>query len=120
MGNATHSPAPWEFLEAHSHNDEWSASRPLTICCADNEDVANVFSHNDSTVSITRETAIANAHLIAAAPEMLVALKDAQKTLQTASRQLTEDHKMVLMGRGWGWKTIATIEGAIAKAERNA
>lgn len=59
----------------------------------------------------------ANAKLIAAAPDLLAALKDAQKTLQTASRQLTEDHKMVLMGRGWGWKTIATIEGAIAKAE---
>lgn len=59
---------------------------------------------------------IDDARLIATAPDLLAALKDAQKTLQTASRQLTEDHKMVLMGRGWGWKTMATIEGAIAKA----
>jgi cell division protein FtsB len=47
----------------------------------------------------------------------LAALKEAHATLKTASRQLTEDHKMVLMGRGWGWRTLATIEGVIAKSE---
>ena len=49
--------------------------------------------------------------------ELLAALKAAHSVLQTASRQLTEDHKMVLMGRGWGWRTLATIEGVIAKAD---
>lgn len=47
----------------------------------------------------------------------LAALKEAHATLKTASRQLTEDHKMVLMGRVWGWRTLATIEGVIAKSE---
>lgn len=49
--------------------------------------------------------------------DLLETLKSAYELLQTASRQLTEDHKMVLMGRGWGWRTLATIEGVIAKAE---
>lgn len=52
-----------------------------------------------------------------AAPDLLTAAKEALSTLKTASRQLTEDHKMVLMGRGWGWKTLANLEGAISKAE---
>lgn len=47
----------------------------------------------------------------------LAALKEVHTTLKTASRQLTEDHKMVLMGRAWGWKTLARIEGVIAKSE---
>lgn len=49
--------------------------------------------------------------------ELLDALKRANDALKTASRQLTEDHRMVLMGRGWGWRTLALVEGVIAKAE---
>lgn len=58
----------------------------------------------------------ADAHLIAASPDLLEALKKAEETLKTASRQLTEDHRMVLMGRGWGWRTLAAVEAAISKA----
>jgi hypothetical protein len=59
---------------------------------------------------------IANARLIAAAPELLGALKVALGALKTASRQLTEDHKAVLKG-AWGGSAIEAAEAAIAKAE---
>lgn len=49
--------------------------------------------------------------------QLLDASKKALSTLRLASRQLTEDHRMVLCGRGWGWRTLAELEGAIAKAE---
>lgn len=55
-----------------------------------------------------------------ASSEFLPALKDAHKVLLTASKQLSEDHRLVLSGRGWGWKTIAAVEGVIAKAEARA
>lgn len=48
--------------------------------------------------------------------DLLEALKQAHDLLKEASRQLTEDRRMFLMGRGWGWREIAIIEGAIAKA----
>ena len=74
MNEPRFTPGPWEFLEAYSHDDEYSASRPLTVCSDSNDDLANVFSSNDSTVSIARDQAIANAHLIAAAPDLYEAL----------------------------------------------
>lgn len=54
--------------------------------------------------------------LIAAAPELLEALKHALGALKAASRQLTDDHKTVLRG-AWAGTAIEAAEAAIAKAE---
>lgn len=58
-----------------------------------------------------------DARLIAASKELLDAVQSGLKVMKVASRQLSEDHKMILSGRGWGWQTIAKMEGAITKAE---
>lgn len=58
-----------------------------------------------------------DAQLVAISPDLLDAAKEALSVLRSASRQLSEDHRLVLGGRGWGWRTIAKLEGLIAKAE---
>lgn len=65
-----HTPGPWEFLEADDPNGEFNACRPLTIS-GGGDDLAHVFSADDATVDISRDEAIANAHLIARAPALL-------------------------------------------------
>jgi hypothetical protein len=65
----------WHFLEDGETEAEGNAFRPLTIGDDKGNDVASVYSADDATVDISRADAIANARLIAAAPEMLEALK---------------------------------------------
>lgn len=70
---SAHTKGPWYWLEADNGEDGYGGD-PLTIAGPDNTDLAIVFSDEDSTVATTREEAIANARLIAAAPELLEAL----------------------------------------------
>lgn len=51
-----------------------------------------------------------------AAPELLEALEATLDGLRRASRQLSDDHKMVLNGKPWGGLLIDNAERAIAKA----
>ena len=74
-----HTSGPWTFLEA-DYLDE--ASGPFTIGGGpNNDDIANVYSKEDATVSISREEAAANARLISAAPDMVEALIGAAEAL---------------------------------------
>jgi hypothetical protein len=66
-------PRPWVFLE-EGDAEALHNCRPLTICSPGKDDLAEVFSDEDSTVAIPREQAIANARLIAAAPDLYEAL----------------------------------------------
>lgn len=70
-----HSPAPFEFLEEGRTEEEFNVGRPLTIGCADHNDIAKVFSEDDAGVTTTREQAIGNARLFAASPALLKAIK---------------------------------------------
>jgi hypothetical protein len=74
MSEAKHTPGPWVFLEDGRTETPENACEPLTICCPKADDLANVYSNDDATVNITRAEAVANAHLISAAPELLEAL----------------------------------------------
>ena len=65
----------WRFLEAADHDADHNTGLPLTIVDGNNETVAEVYSSDDATVAITRVEAVANAHAIAAARDMLAALK---------------------------------------------
>lgn len=78
-----HTVGNWEFLEAGCTEDEGNRGRPLTICGGTNEDLANVYSCDDSTVTISRDEAIANARLIAAAPDLLAACIRARDAIIT-------------------------------------
>lgn len=72
MTAAKPTPGPWSFLEEGQTETEYNRCRPLTICGGpNNDDIANVFSRDDATVSISREEAVANARLMASAPAML-------------------------------------------------
>lgn len=82
MSKEAFTPGPWHFLEAIGHDDEWSSVNPLTVCSDGNDDLASIFSDADSTVSIPRVQSVANAHLIAAGPEMYEALKDLSEAFQ--------------------------------------
>lgn len=70
-----HSPTPWRFLEADSHEDEGYRYHSLTICDANNNDLANLYDRDHCNgPSTTREQNVANAHLMASAPRMHHAL----------------------------------------------
>src|ERR1700735_3894767 len=68
MSQPIHTPGPLEFLERDATEDIWNRGEPLTLAdMGTRNDVANVFSADDSSVSITREQAVGNARLLAAA-----------------------------------------------------
>ena len=69
MTQPTHTPGPLEFLEAGRTEQGINRANPLTIteAAGGRDVVANIYSADDSTVSITREEAIGNARLLAAA-----------------------------------------------------
>ena len=98
-----HTPGPWK---AHPTGHSRSGKPDYEIHWSDDGECVAEVVHGE-----------ADAHLIAAAPELLEALKRSFEVLKTASRQLSEDHRLVLSGRGWGWMTIAQIECVIARAE---
>lgn len=72
---------PWSFLEEGCTEDEHNAGRPLTLSDAAGNDVANFYSSDDATVSISREQAIKNVRLAAAAPDLYAAADNALKVL---------------------------------------
>ena len=101
-----HTPGPWSTTNdarVSGNRDQWSK---LLNCMAP-EFVASVG-------GCDRETAVANACLIAAAPELLEALKHAHTSLRTFSDHVPDDEK--------GWtsydsEVLTSLEDAIAKAE---
>lgn len=66
--NTQHTPAPWTLLE--EGEELLNGSTSLTICGPQDDDLANVYSSADATVNISRPEAVANAQLIAAAPDL--------------------------------------------------
>jgi hypothetical protein len=70
---SNHTPGSWKFLEEGHTEEEHNRCRPLTIGQVDPpyDDIASVYSADDATVWITREQAIANARLFAAAKDLL-------------------------------------------------
>ena len=75
MSETRFTPGPWRFLEGKDYDEGANVGRPLTVCGGNNDDLANVYSADDSTVSVSRAEAVANAHLIAAAPDLYEALE---------------------------------------------
>lgn len=102
-------PKRWRFLEEGRTEEDGNAGRPLTIA-SDDADIANVFSRDDATISTTREEAIAYARLIAAAPELLEALKMARDCIAYCRRA----HKDAQSGGGVPVEIF--LDAAIAKA----
>lgn len=62
---------PWAVLEY----DEAPDACDSIVICAENEDLATVYSSNEATVHISRKDAIRAAYLMAAAPDLSNALE---------------------------------------------
>ena len=60
--------------------------KPLVICDERDNDLAEVYSADDSTVDTTREQAVAAARLFVASPRMLETLREVQLTLSPFGR----------------------------------
>lgn len=99
-----HTPGPWTVDGPPWNQVVWSSAENRVCFLA----------HSNG---LDDERDIATGRLIAAAPELLDAVRDALAVLRTASKQLSEDHRLVLSGRGWGWQTLAKLEGIVAKIE---
>jgi hypothetical protein len=97
-------PGPWHFLEAGNTESELNEGNPLTICGPDDDDLANVYSEDDATVSIPRAEAIANATLIAVARThmpALLAIVDAAKEYREAATALLSKTALDLDSEAW-------------------
>ena len=71
-----HTPGPWYFVEEGRTDFGSNKGMPLTVAdVKGRDDLANVYSRDDATVAVSREEAIANARLIAAAPDLLALAK---------------------------------------------
>jgi len=104
-----HTPAPWTFLEADDHDQPHNYCQPLTICGGNTDDLANIYSADDADVSIPREEAVANARLIAAAPDLLAAAKITAEYLYV----IGDEVKTLTLRNA----ILADVQAAIAKAE---
>ena len=62
---------PWTVLEYDTDPDACDS----LVICAEQEDLATVYSSNEATVNISRKDAIRAAHLMAAAPDLSDALE---------------------------------------------
>ena len=97
MGKYT--PGPWTVDESHIDGAINAGKRHVAL--------ANFYNCHDEEVRVTRDQQKANAHLIAAAPEMLEALKKAVDALELADDSGTPGLR----------KIIAEADAAIRKAE---
>lgn len=94
MSGVTHTPGPWAV----------SGRTATCIRTADQEQRIAYMETADNTI----ETCVANARLIAAAPDLLAALKQARQFIDTFTPW--EDGAMIV-------HTLGVIDAAIAKAE---
>jgi hypothetical protein len=102
---------PWAFLEDGRTEQDGNRCKPLTISSPDAEDIASVYSSDDTTVSILRSEAIANARLIAAAPELLEALRGMLSIEESVTQGQERERRA---------EWLPKARAAIAKATRSA
>lgn len=104
----SHTPAPWHWSGDHTHRQfniyQPSQQTQKHICTINNLSPEMLKGRNP-------ETALANARLIAAAPEMLAALIGAEQCITRALPHLPPDTLAVFCGE---W--LADIREAIEKA----
>jgi hypothetical protein len=99
-----HTPGPWQFYDLRPHDDGLGYIRPLP------EDGLEIAHHGDSGRS--REENLANAALIAAAPDLLAALKMFLAFDSEAYDRKSHRAKALIETKKSAWRTIAKAEGA--------
>lgn len=111
MKNAAHTPGPWDYVQGTEHHGPYVTSDfGNTICdcyVMSNPHFPSVRNGGDSKpINHLHEMADPNARLIAAAPDLLEALKLARPILEGANSRCTGDTALILR-----------VHAAIAKAE---
>lgn len=110
-----HTQGPWEFLEAGRTETPENRGAPLTISSPDGDDVASIYSADDATVCTPRTEAIANAWLIAAAPDLLALARKYASTCSGCdgfgNSKLSGLHPMPCEDCADIWAVIAKAEG---------
>ena len=94
-----HTPGPWAIDESHINGSINAGKRHVAL--------ASFYNCHDEEVRVTRDQQKANAQLIAAAPDLLAALKQALEALERA-----DDYGVPGLGR-----IIDAADDAIRKAE---
>jgi hypothetical protein len=125
--NTQHTPGPWKVAACchvrSNHIGEWIHE---SIIAAENDDhpspcVATVtcreYRNNYALAHSPDPEQLANARLIAAAPELLAALQEAERVIRWAAQEADGRIKREIVG---GWKHHANLaREAIAKATGN-
>ncbi len=101
MSEAKHTPGPWEFTELRSSDDGLGYIRPVDW------DGAEIAHHGDTLRSA--ETNRANARLIARAPDMDAALREAVEAMERAQWEIDDSP-----ARG-GSPILAALRAALAR-----
>ncbi len=119
MSDSKHTPGPWKIRKP-LHPDQRQIEDRL-ISAGNNIHIAEVYQYQNHDNREANGTALANARLIAAAPELLEACKRVQDWLDTSSLQAVLVHQTeapvkdaLIMGIA---SHLTTLEAGIAKAE---
>jgi len=91
--NAPHTAGTWVFLEEGRTEEDGNACKPLTICSQSGDDLASVYSSDDSTASVPRAEAVANARLMACAPALIAALIGLDEAFCSLSDNMTREER---------------------------
>ena len=105
-----HTPGPWKVARKRGPLHGIGATDPLAIKDSTGEYVATL-----GGGSVHFANADANAHLIAAAPDLLAALKELTPNIRAIGRS---DDLTPIRGE-WMMKCLTRCEAAIARAEGN-
>ena len=93
---------PYEFLEANEPDARFHAGKPFTICRSETlDDLANVYSEDDSTVYTTREQAVALAHLFSASPDLYAALGSVMREIVGEHYRGSNDAEAKVVTDAW-------------------
>jgi len=103
MNTHTHTPGKWEILKADRSECNESEGKDMAGCLTSGDRIVAYF----PTLS-----AMSNADLISAAPDLLAACRQARETLISAKALLNSCGAALGMGQAF-----AMLENAIAKAE---
>lgn len=110
MTHNTHSTSPW-----HVEPFQWDQGASLAICNKENGVLAVIPPLNDAAdeTSAAREDGdLPNAYLMAAAPDLLSALQDAEREIVAMLEDLCDEPEADISAH----RTLATIRAAIAQA----
>lgn len=109
-----HTPGPWPIEQIYPDSQIFGA---LTILGADGSLVGKTH-HNLLGLNRPAEEAVANAHLIAAAPDLLAEVERLREEIKLAIESLTESNGGHAVGEGNIKDAVSGLMAALANTEK--